>query len=86
MSQNKINMSEQVRRVIQQALKDSGMSQAELARVLGIGRSMMSRVMSGGRNLSWPHLEELGELLGLKIVADGSGAERLAAKLKKKAR
>lgn len=57
--------SEQIRRLIEQ----SGLTRREMCEVLSIGRSALSRVLSGERGLSMEVLDRLGELLQLRITS-----------------
>jgi transcriptional regulator with XRE-family HTH domain len=59
---------------IQQAIDASGMSRYRVCKLIGLSESTMSRFMSGQTGLSCAVLNKLGELLGLRIVADRQAA------------
>ena len=55
---------------IRAAIDDSGMSRYVICKACGIDQAAMSRFMRGQVGLTLAHLEAIGELLGLRIVAD----------------
>lgn len=73
-----LSLSEQVR----QAIETCGVSRYRLAKELGLSQSMLSRVVSGERELSCKAIEALCEHLGLQIeVRPKAGAKALAEQL-----
>jgi transcriptional regulator with XRE-family HTH domain len=52
---------------IRQAVERSGLSQAEIARQIGVSRAMICRFLAGDRGLSMDALDRLGRLLNLHI-------------------
>lgn len=58
------------------ALEDQGMSQADLARLLGRSRSIISRQLSGTANLSLGKLAELAYAIGKRFEFSLSDAQQ----------
>lgn len=59
-----IDLGEQLR----QAVRDSGLTQSEISRAIGIGPAPICRFMSGQQEgLQFDHLAKLVELLGLEL-------------------
>ncbi|WP_432798691.1 helix-turn-helix domain-containing protein [Poriferisphaera sp. WC338] len=55
---------------IRQATKESVYSQADLSRMLGVNESTISRFFAGSMMFKEERLNELAELLGLKVKQD----------------
>lgn len=53
-----------VRRRLQQALEDEGVSQAAIAEKIGVGRSVVNRQIKGHADLSLSRIGEIAEVLG----------------------
>ena len=53
------------------AIRVHALSDHELARLSGVGRSNLTRFRNGGSHLSLPSLDKLGLALGLRLVATG---------------
>jgi transcriptional regulator with XRE-family HTH domain len=53
---------------IKQAMKDTGLSQREVARKAGIDETMLSRFNNGLREMSFRSIDQLLDRLGLEIV------------------
>jgi transcriptional regulator with XRE-family HTH domain len=64
-------LSEQIRRSVEK----SGYGRNELARMIGIDKSTMSRFMSGERFLRVDALDRLAKVLKLRIIADSGAAK-----------
>lgn len=61
---------------IRQLVRDCGVKPAEVARQTGIDKTALSRFLSGERFLSPASLDQLGEFLGIEIVARGPSTKR----------
>ncbi len=59
-------ISDQLRQVI----RDCGETRYAISKATGIGQDVLSRFMRGERGLSMEVLDQLGQYLGLRIVAD----------------
>ena len=59
-------ISEQLR----EAIDASGMSRYRICKEIGLGESTMSHFMAGDCGLQLSTIDRLGELLGLRIVAE----------------
>jgi len=59
---------EQIGRRLQQAREESGMSQEELAKVLGYTQSSLSNYELGKRRLYFTDLQRIGQILGKPIT------------------
>lgn len=57
-----------VRRQLQKAVVDSGVSQSEIARKIGVNRSVISRELRGHRDLTLGRVAELAWAVGSKAV------------------
>jgi transcriptional regulator with XRE-family HTH domain len=53
---------------IKQAMKDTGLSQREMARKAGIDETMLSRFNHGLREMSFRSIDQLLDRLGLEVV------------------
>jgi ribosome-binding protein aMBF1 (putative translation factor) len=53
---------------LREAIDRSGMSRYAVAKAIGLDQSTLSRFMSGKAGLALGTVDELGELLGLKLV------------------
>jgi hypothetical protein len=60
------SFSDQMRR----AINESGMSRYAICKHIGIDQSTMSKFMNGKGGMSVAALDRLGELLGLRVVAE----------------
>ena len=67
MATGRISLSDQVR----DAVERSGLTRYRIAQETGIAESTLSRFVRGLQGLSTEHVDQLGELLGLRIVASG---------------
>src|SRR6188472_3478571 len=63
--------------LIRDARKHRGMTQAQLAEVLGTSQSAVNRIERGHQNLSLEMLARIGEALDSEIVALGAGPTHL---------
>jgi plasmid maintenance system antidote protein VapI len=63
-----VALSQQLR----DAIDASGMSRYRICKEIGLAESTMSRFMAGRRGLALTTVDRLGEVLGLRLVADGS--------------
>ena len=59
-----------VRRMLQRTLVDSGMTQAEIARALGVDRSVVNRELRGHNNLTLGRVAELAWAMKHKAQFD----------------
>ena len=59
--------SRSIGRKIQNARKAKGWTQKQTAQKMGISQQLISRIETGGENLSLMKLKEISGLLGLKI-------------------
>jgi hypothetical protein len=66
MAGKKDKLSDQLRA----AIDASGMSRYAICAAIKLDQSVMSRFMAGTSGLSVPMIDAIGELLGLKIVAE----------------
>ena len=66
MGKKRVTLTDQVR----QAVDESSMSRNAIAKATGIDKGALSRFMSDNRGLSLATLDALGEVLGLRVVAD----------------
>jgi transcriptional regulator with XRE-family HTH domain len=67
LSMKKVTTTNELRQIV----RESGLSLNELARATGVHKSQWSRFLSGERGITEGHLDKLGELFHLKIVAGG---------------
>ena len=65
-------LSEQLR----QAVNECGMSRNAIARATGIDKGALSRFVHGERGLSLATLDLLGEVLGLRVMADAPAKKK----------
>lgn len=72
MARRRMKLSDQVR----QAVDASGMSRYEIGKAAGIDKGLLSKFMSGKRNMSVPTLDALADVLNLNIVAGDSAAPK----------
>ena len=66
-----VKLSDQIRR----AIDASGMSRYAIAKAIKLDQSVLSRFMAGTSGLSVETLDRLGQLLGLRIVAEDQAAK-----------
>lgn len=66
MTQKRAKLSEQVR----QAIDACGKTRYQISQDTGIDQATLCRFMGGKGGLSIPVLDQLGDYLGLRIVAD----------------
>jgi transcriptional regulator with XRE-family HTH domain len=57
-----------IRERIQDAIRDTGLSQREVSRVTGIDETLLSRFNRGLREMSFETIDRLMNALGLEIV------------------
>jgi len=60
---------------LREAIDASGMSRYRICKEIGLGESTMSHFMAGECGLALTTVDRLGELLGLKIVAEDRAAK-----------
>jgi transcriptional regulator with XRE-family HTH domain len=73
MGKERIKLSEQIRR----AVDACGLSRYRICKELGIAESTLSRFMSGQGGLSMEYLDQLAELLDLRLQgSEGRRKER----------
>jgi transcriptional regulator with XRE-family HTH domain len=57
-----------IRERIQEAIRDTGLTQRELSRATGVDETMLSRFNHGLREMSFKSIDQLLDRLGLEIV------------------
>jgi transcriptional regulator with XRE-family HTH domain len=57
-----------IREQIQQAVRETGLSQREVSRVTGLDETMLSRFNRGQRELTFQSIDRLLDRLGLEIT------------------
>jgi transcriptional regulator with XRE-family HTH domain len=55
---------------LRQAIDASGMSRYAIAKAIGLDQSVLSRFMAGKSGLAVETIDNIGELLGLRIVIE----------------
>jgi transcriptional regulator with XRE-family HTH domain len=55
---------------LRQAIDASGMSRYAIAKAIGLDQSVLSRFMAGKSGLAVETIDNIGELLGLRIVTE----------------
>lgn len=64
-----MKITNDTRAIVTKALRDNGMSQAELAKKIGVGRSWMTKFFKGGiKNLSDDHYFSIQDTLGVQLA------------------
>jgi transcriptional regulator with XRE-family HTH domain len=61
---------------LRHAIDASGMSRYAIAKAIGLDQSVLSRFMAGKSGLSVETIDNIGALLGLRIVADKKPNQR----------
>lgn len=69
-------LSEQLR----EAIDASGMSRYRICKEIGLPESSLSRFMAGRQGLALTTVDQLGELLRLRIVSDATPKVKATAK------
>ncbi|MCZ7634083.1 MAG: helix-turn-helix transcriptional regulator [Phycisphaerales bacterium] len=59
--------------------RESGFSNAELARAIGMDKAAFGRVLNGERGFSADKLDRLGGVLGLRLVRKAEAGEKREA-------
>jgi transcriptional regulator with XRE-family HTH domain len=57
-----------IRERIQEAIRDTGLTQREVSRATGVDETMLSRFNHGLREMSFKSIDQLLDRLGLEIV------------------
>jgi transcriptional regulator with XRE-family HTH domain len=57
-----------IRERIQEAIRDTGLTQREVSRAIGINETMLSKFNHGLREMSFKSIDQLLDRLGLEIV------------------
>jgi transcriptional regulator with XRE-family HTH domain len=57
-----------IREQIQQAIRDTGLTQREVSRATGINETLLSRFNHGLREMSYKSIDQLLDRLGFEIV------------------
>ena len=65
-----------VARAIAKAMKDAGVTRAELSRRLGVTRSSITQMLAGDRNLTLATLADVGTALGVRWGIESHTARR----------
>lgn len=60
----------EVTEALARAMKDTGCSQSDLARRLGVTRSLVSQIMAGGKNLTLRTVADVASAIGVKPRLD----------------
>lgn len=60
----------EVTEALARAMKDSGCSQSELAKRLGVTRGLVSQIMAGGKNLTLRTVADVATAIGVKPRLD----------------
>jgi plasmid maintenance system antidote protein VapI len=61
---------------LREAINASGMSRYRICKEIHLGESTMSHFMAGQSGLSMTTIDQLGDLLGLRIVAGNKAGKR----------
>lgn len=79
-SGNYLRMKNRIRKL----RKDAGLSQTELGRRVGIGKAAMSKLETGGMELTAYYMQKIADVLGcdlIEIMRELTPVERAAAKI-----
>jgi transcriptional regulator with XRE-family HTH domain len=77
-------MSGEMTKLIQEAIRATGLPILEIARRAGVSQPQLSRFMKNERTLTLPAAEKICEALGLRLTAETATASKLAKQAKTK--
>ncbi len=64
-----VTESTDLHEVFRAVIDQSGMTRAEIAQILGIAESSLSRPYNGHRGVSWDLLQSVAKATGMRVVA-----------------